>query len=71
MPSAVGPPAHPLHLHVHHFQVVEHAVKNTYGFEANTGDYLDVAISPEPEFGGGEYKLRFMPTHFAGAVTAH
>ena len=64
---------HVLHVYMrlHHFQIVEHAVSNTYGFEANTGDFLDVAISPEPEFGGGVYKLRFLPMHFGGVVTAH
>ena len=69
--SKVGPPSHPMHLHVHHFQIVRHDVANRYGFDANTGDYLDVAISPEPEFGGGDYTIRFVPTHFTGLVAAH
>ena len=69
--SKVGPPSHPMHLHVHHFQIVAHGAENRYGFDAGTGDFLDVAISPEPEFGGGNYTIRFVPTHFTGLVAAH
>ena len=69
--SKMGPPSHPMHLHVHHFQIVKHDVANTYGFDANTGDFLDVGVSPEPEFGGGNYTIRFVPHHFTGLVAAH
>ena len=46
----------------------------TYRFPSGTvytGDFLDVAISPEPEFGGGNYTIRFVPHHFTGLVAAH
>ena len=69
--SKMGPPSHPMHLHVHHFQIVKHDVANTYGFDADTGDFLDVGVSPEPEFGGGNYTIRFVPHHFTGLVAAH
>ena len=33
--------------------------------------HVDVGVSPEPEFGGGNYTIRFVPQHFRGLVAAH